>query len=99
MCIQTAGVLARWTGVKTEQMLCEGLRRGKILELVKYHRSHKQEATGTEGISVSLNRGYMTSLLHHQRDNDRVYIEKMQATIASIDIRKKLAIRERIRGI
>lgn len=29
MCIQTAGVLARWTGVKTEQMLCEGLRRGK----------------------------------------------------------------------
>ena len=71
----------------------------KILELVKYHRSHKQEATGTEGISVSLNRGYMTSLLHHQRDNDRVYIEKMQATIASIDIRKKLAIRERIRGI
>ena len=36
--------------------------------------------------SVSLNRGYMTSLLHHQRDNDRVSIEKMQATIASIDI-------------
>lgn len=71
----------------------------KILELVKYYRSHKQEATGTEGISVSLNRGYMTSLLHHQRDNDRVYIEKMQATIASIDIRKKLAIRERIASV
>ena len=29
----------------------------KILELVNYHRSHKQDATGTEGISVSLNRG------------------------------------------
>ncbi len=51
---------------------------------------HKQEVTGTEGISVSLNRGYMTRLLHHQHDNDRVYIEKMQATIASIDIGKSL---------
>ncbi len=72
----------------------------KILELVKYRRSHKQEeATGTEGIPVRLNRGYIASLLYHHHDSDRVYIEKMQATIASVDIRKKLAIRERIRGI
>ena len=72
----------------------------KILELVKYRRSHKQEeATGTEGIPVRLNRGYMASLLYHHHDSDRVYIEKMQATIASVDIRKKLAIRKRIRGI
>ena len=72
----------------------------KILELVKYRRSHKQEeATGTEGISVRPNRGYMRSLLLHHHDNDRVYIEKMQATIPSIDIRKKLAIRERLGGI
>ena len=52
----------------------------KILELVKYHRSHKQEATGTEGISVSLNRGYMTSLLHHQRDNDLSLIHISEPT-------------------
>ena len=72
----------------------------KIQELVKYRRSHKQEeATGTEGISVRPNRGYMRSLLLHHHDNDRVYIEKMQATIPSIDIRKKLAIRERLGGI
>ena len=72
----------------------------KILELVKYRRSHKQEeATGTEGISVCPNRGYMRSLLLHSHDNDRVYIEKLQATIPSIDIRKKLAIRERLGGI
>ena len=72
----------------------------KILELVKYRRSHKQEeATGTEGISVRPNRVYMRSLLLHSHDNDRVYIEKLQATIPSIDIRKKLAIRERLGGI
>ena len=72
----------------------------KILELVKYRRSHKQEeATGTEGISVRPNRGYMRSLLLHSHDNDRVYIEKLQATIPSIDIRKKLAIQERLGGI
>lgn len=72
----------------------------KILELVKYRRSHKQEeATGTEGISVRPNRGYMRSLLLHSHDNDRVYIEKLQATIPNIDIRKKLAIREHLGGI
>lgn len=72
----------------------------KILELVKYRRSHKQEeATGTEGIPVRPNRGYMRSLLLHSHDNDRVYIEKLLATIPSIDIRKKLAIRERLGGI
>ena len=72
----------------------------KILELVKYRRSHKhEEATGTEEISVRPNRGYMRSLLLHSHDNDRVYIEKLQATIPSIDIRKKLAIRERLGGI
>ena len=73
----------------------------KILELVKYRRSHKQEeATGTEGgISVRPNRGYMRELLLHRHDNDRVYIEKMQASMPSIDIRKKLAIRERLGGI
>ena len=41
-----------------------------------------------EGIIVRSNRGYMRSLLLHRHDNDQVYIEKMQATIPSIDIRK-----------
>ena len=40
-------------------------------------------------------RGYLKKLLHGQHDSDRVYIEKMQATIPSIEIRKKLAILER----
>ncbi len=72
----------------------------KILELVKYRRSRKkEEATGTEGIGVWQNRGYLRRLLFHRHDNDRVYIEKMQATILGIDIRKKLAIRERLGGI
>ena len=31
----------------------------------------------------------MRELLLHRHDNDRVYIEKMQASIPSIDIRKK----------
>lgn len=56
----------------------------KILELVKYRRSHKQEKeTGTKEKSVCQNRGYMRNLIFHRRDNDRVYIEKMQATISS----------------
>ena len=41
----------------------------------------------------------MRSLLLHSHDNDRVYIEKLQATIPNIDIWKKLAIRERLGGI
>lgn len=72
----------------------------KILELVKYRRRHKwEETTGTEGITVHPNRGYMRSPLLHRHDNDQVYIEKMQATIPSIDIRKKLAIREQLEDI
>ena len=41
----------------------------------------------------------MNSLLLRCHNNDQVYIEKMQATIPSIDIRKKLAIREHLGGI
>ncbi len=74
-------------------------REEKILKLVKYGSRHKQEeATGTEGITVRLNGGYMRSLLLHRHDNDQVYIEKMQAAIPSIDI-QKMAIRERPGGI
>lgn len=100
-------VPVRWVGAKPGadamcQLRCYVKDYGeeKILELVKYRRSHKQEeATGTEEISVRPNRGYMRSLLLHSHDNDRVYIEKLQATIPSIDIRKKLAIRERLGAI
>ena len=74
-------------------------REEKILKLVKYGSRHKQEeATGTEGITVRLNGGYMRSLLLHRHDKDQVYIEKMQAAIPSIDI-QKMAIRERPGGI
>ena len=83
------------------EMLCEGLRRRKDPELVKSTGGaiSRKKQRETDGISVRPNRGYMRSLLLHSHDNDRVYIEKLQATILSIDIRKKLAIRERLGGI
>ena len=51
-----------------------------------------------EGIIVRSNRGYMRSLLLHRHDNDQVYIEKMQATIPSIDIRKTCDLGKSIAG-
>ena len=51
-----------------------------------------------EGIIVRSNRGYMSSLLLHRHDNDQVYIEKMQATIPSIDIRKTCDLGKSIAG-
>ena len=72
----------------------------KVIDLVHYRREHKQlEATGTEDAVPKFARGYLKKLLHGQHDSDRVYLEKMQATIPSIEIRKKLAIRERISNI
>ncbi len=72
----------------------------KVIDLVHYRREHKQlEATGTEDTEPKFARGYLKKLLHGQHDSDRVYLEKMQATIPSIEIRKKLAIRERISNI
>lgn len=44
-------------------------------------------------------RGYLKKLLHGQHDSDRVYVEKMQAIIPSLEIRKKLAIREHLGNI
>lgn len=41
----------------------------------------------------------MKKLLYGHHDSDRVYLERMQATIPSIEIRKKLAIRERLNNI
>lgn len=66
----------------------------KILELVKYRRSHKQEeATGTEEISVRPNRGYMRSLLLHSHDNDRVIVlwEQLNKNINN-DLKKQILI-------
>ncbi|MED9903441.1 MAG: ISLre2 family transposase [Lachnospiraceae bacterium] len=71
----------------------------KIIDLVKYRRAHKEQATGTDGAEVKVSRGYMKTLLYRQHDSDRVYIEKMQATIPSMEIKKTLAIRERIGNI
>ena len=72
----------------------------KVIDLVHYRREHKQfEATGTEDAVPKFARGYLKKLLHGQHDSDRAYLEKMQATIPSVEIRKKLAIRERISNI
>lgn len=59
----------------------------------------KQPEHGTEEVEAKFARGYLKKLLHGQHDSDRVYLEKMQATIPSVEIRKKLAIRERISNI
>ena len=81
-------------------MLCKDYGEEKVIDLVHYRREHKQlEATGTEDTEPKFAKGYLKKLLHGQHDSDRVYIEKMQATIPSIEIRKKLAIRERISNI
>ena len=71
----------------------------KVIGLVHYRRGHKeQKAAGAEGMEIKFERGYLNKLLHGQHDSDRVYIEWMQG-IASVDIKKKLAIRERIGNI
>ena len=81
-------------------MLRKGLWRGKSHRPGTLLRECKQlEATGTEDVAPKFARGYLKKLLHGQHDSDREYIEKMQATIPSIEIRKKLAIRERISNI
>lgn len=72
----------------------------KVIDQVRYRREHKQfQATGTEDREPKFAREYMTKLLHGQHDSARVCLEKIQASIPSVEIRKKLAIRERIRNI
>ncbi|MDE5893868.1 MAG: UPF0236 family protein, partial [Acetatifactor sp.] len=72
----------------------------KIIDLVGLRRERKElRATGTEDAEPRFARGYLKKLLHGQHDSDRVYLEKMQATIPGIEIKKKLAIRERLNNI
>lgn len=72
----------------------------KVIDLVRYRRSRKElKATGTCDVEPKLARGYMTKLLYGQHDSNMVYVEKLQATIPSLEIRKKLAIRERLNNI
>ncbi|MBQ2803404.1 MAG: UPF0236 family protein, partial [Lachnospiraceae bacterium] len=72
----------------------------KVIDLVHYRREHKEkQAAGAEAVEVKFARGYLKKLLHGQHDNDRVYVEKMQAVIPSVQIRKKLAIREHLSNI
>ena len=72
----------------------------RIIDLVHYRRKHKEtKAAGAEEMPHTFERGYMQKLLYGQHDNDMVYIEKMQATIPSVEIKKTLAIRTRLSGI
>ena len=73
----------------------------KVIDLVHYRRGHNREekAAGCEEREAKFARGYLKKLLHGQHDSDRVYVERMQATIPSVEIRKKLAIRERLSNI
>ncbi|MCH5343212.1 MAG: hypothetical protein J1E64_04160 [Acetatifactor sp.] len=72
----------------------------KVIDLIHNWRSHKAlKATDTCDIEPKFARGYLTKLLHGQHDSDMVYVEKRQAMIPSLEIRKKLAIRERLNNI
>lgn len=72
----------------------------KVIDLVHHRRSHlEKKAAGCEETEPKFARGYLKKLLHGQHDSDRVYLERMQATIPSVEIRKKLAIRERLSNI
>ena len=70
----------------------------KIIDLVEYRRSRlltEQLATGTEGIEIPVPRTYISA----EKRRTMAYIERLQATIPGLSVRKKLAIRERISGI
>lgn len=72
----------------------------RVIDLVRYRRSHREEkAAGCEESEPKFARGYLKKLLHGQHDSDRVYLERIQATIPGVEIRKKLAIRERLSNI
>ena len=72
----------------------------KIIDLVHYRRENKAlKAAGAEEMTFKFERGYMNTLLHGQHNSDRVYIEKMQATIPSVEIKKIVTIRTHLSGI
>lgn len=72
----------------------------KVIDLAHYRRSHREEkAAGCEETETKSARGYLKKLLHGQHDSDRVYLERIQATIPGVEIKKKLAIRERLSNI
>ncbi len=72
----------------------------KVIGLVYYRRLYREEKTaGCEDKEPKLARGYLKKLLHGQNDSDGVYLERMQEAISSVEIRKKLVIRERLSNI
>lgn len=72
----------------------------RLIDLVHLRRGQKASLTaGGEDAEPAFPRGYLAKLLHGQHDSGRVYLEKIQATIPGIEIRKKLAIRERLNNI
>ena len=72
----------------------------KIIDLVHYRRENKElKVAGAEEMTFKFERGYMNTLLHGQHNSDRVYIEKMQATIPSVEIKKIVSIRNHLSGI
>ena len=72
----------------------------KVIDLVHYRRKcMEQKAAGTGDIDPKLTREYLKEMLYREHDSAMVYVEKLQATIPSLEIRKKLAIRERLNSI
>ena len=70
----------------------------KIIDFVEYRRSRllaEQLATGKDGIDIPVPRAHISS----EKRRTMAYIERLQATIPGLTVRKKLAIRERISEI
>lgn len=72
--------------------------REKIIELVRYSREQERlKATGTE--EVMPKRITMRDIMTDHRDQTRIYMEKLQARIPGITVRKVIRIREQLGNI
>ena len=94
-----------------DRMLCDDILRNAKYTIQRHdtrklltvngpvHFNREYMAAGWEEIGPKFGRGYLKKLLHGRHDSARVYLERMQATIPGVEIRKKLAIRERLSNI
>lgn len=72
--------------------------REKIIDLVRYSREQERlKATGTE--SITPEKVTMRDIMSDHRNQTRIYMEKLQATIPGITVRKILSIREQLGNI
>ena len=69
---------------------------GKIIELVKYSRKQRcLKRTGTDDCDIK--KVTMREILNDHYDQSRSYIERIQATIPGLTVRKTASIRTQLR--